>query len=298
MHLRLLQAAAATERFFGGRGLGYLTTHLGRIFGTDDYLIGRVESGLLKVAMNDAYWITPLLRTGLYEPEVGAVLRRTLRSDSAFVDCGANIGYWSVFAACLIGLPDRVLAIEANPRAANWLKENSRLNAGSFKVLEAAVWSTNGKTIEIVAEAARHAWSSADPKVASTLIRAGFASSPVETITIDKAVGDLLGQEPKVLVVKIDVEGSEGHALEGASRVMELDSLVIYEEHGRDGDAQTTNLLLKESDRHVYSLSRLREPRRIETIEQIHQFMTDRSIGYNFCCVRPGTEAQRRLLSN
>ena len=55
-------------------------------------------------------------RTGSYEPEVSSTLRQVLRPGGTFVDIGANIGWFSLLAASLVGPTGRVIAIEPNPR--------------------------------------------------------------------------------------------------------------------------------------------------------------------------------------
>lgn len=265
------------------------------MFGADNYLVGTVDGGKVKVSMGDAYWITPLLREGAYEPEVASVLYRILRSDSAFIDCGANIGYWSVLAASLIGERGKVVAIEASPHAAGWLRENAALNSGSFRAIEAAVWSQSGKSVEVAVDITRHSWASTDPHIASTLINLGFASTRVETITIDKAVQRFVTGEPRLVALKVDVEGSEERSIRGAVETLKGDALVIYEEHGRSSHAKATQLLLDEFDMEIFDISSRTGPLLIESVEQLADKLTDVARGYNLCAARPGTEAHRRL---
>lgn len=279
----------------GGHGLGYLVPRMKTLFGTDNYLVGTVDGGKVKVSMGDAYWITPLLRRGGYEPEVASVLHRSLRSDSAFIDCGANIGYWSVLAAGLIGTRDRVVAIEASPHAAGWLRENAALNSGSFRAVEAAVWSESGESVEVAVDVTRHSWASSDPHIASALINMGFASRQAETITIDDTVRHFVTGEPRLFVLKVDVEGSEERGLQGAVETLKRDVLVIYEEHGRSSHSRATRVLLNEFDMEIFYISSHTGPILIESVEQLAEKLTDVSRGYNLCAARAGTEAHRRL---
>lgn len=280
----------------GGRGLGHAVPRLEKVFGLG-YVIGTLEGARLKVSMNDPYWITPLLRCGTYEPEVGSALRSVLGPDSAFIDCGANIGYWSVLGAELIGVEGRVLAVEASPTTAAWLRENARLNGDSFRVVEAAVWGTSGDILEIAVDAARHSWASVDPRITPALKGAGFTSTLVETITIDDAVRQVSTTAPDLIAIKIDVEGSEEQAIQGATRTLERDVLLIYEEHGRSREAEVTDLLLSERGMHIFDVSSPGAPRRILKAAQLEKVMSDESRGYNFCAAHPGTKAYRRLTS-
>ncbi len=56
------------------------------------------------------------------------LLERILRPGDRFLDIGANIGYFTVFGAMLVGGAGRVHAFEANPRTADVLRRNVRMN--------------------------------------------------------------------------------------------------------------------------------------------------------------------------
>ena len=56
-----------------------------------------------------------IARTAIYEPEVSSVVRRVLRPGQTFVDIGANIGWFSLLAASLVGPAGKVVAVEPNP---------------------------------------------------------------------------------------------------------------------------------------------------------------------------------------
>jgi len=55
-------------------------------------------------------------------------LRTHLRPGDTFVDCGANVGFYSLAAAKLVGSTGTVLAIEASPVNSARLAENVKLN--------------------------------------------------------------------------------------------------------------------------------------------------------------------------
>jgi len=50
----------------------------------------------------------------VYEPDVSALLLRTLRPGDTFVDIGANIGFFSVLAGKLVGPDGHIAAFEAD----------------------------------------------------------------------------------------------------------------------------------------------------------------------------------------
>jgi len=72
----------------------------------------------------------------LYNRTEFAWLRAVLRPTDVFVDIGAYIGAFSLFAACRV---TRVIAIEPNPEAFSILKENIRLNNLAIEAINVAV---------------------------------------------------------------------------------------------------------------------------------------------------------------
>lgn len=63
-----------------------------------------------------------------YDTEEFAVIERTLPADGVFVDIGANVGLYSLWAAQRLGPGGRVLAIEPNPAALERLTLNIAFN--------------------------------------------------------------------------------------------------------------------------------------------------------------------------
>lgn len=160
----------------------------------------------------DEYWARYLYAGVPYEPDVEAVFRRFAHGRT-LVDCGANIGYWSARAAEL-GFNEAV-AIEANEALIPLLERNHR-----GRNLHAAVHSRSGLTMRLGGEGA-----------AASL---GKTGKPVRTI----ALADLGISGPAL--VKLDVEGSEVAAIEGAGS---LDAVYVYEDWPRSGMPVTRWLL-------------------------------------------------------
>lgn len=150
-----------------------------------------------------------IAREHAYEPHVEAALRRALAPGDTFVDVGANVGYFSMLAAALVGPNGRVVAIE--PRAANCaLIERSvadnefahvvvhRVAAGAVKssaVLHVLPGATNG----II------------PSGPDPIVPEDAAREAVEVVPLDELLADL----DSVQAIKMDIEGFEPQAWEG-----------------------------------------------------------------------------------
>lgn len=125
-----------------------------------------------------------------------------------FVDCGANIGLWTLVAAARVGETGHVISYEPNPNTAQRLKENIRLNGMEpiVSIVEAAVGEAPG--------VAR--FDTGDAHNLGHLDIAGNLEVPLVTL-------DSLTTETEIAGIKLDIEGAELAALMGASRLIRED---------------------------------------------------------------------------
>jgi FkbM family methyltransferase len=135
-----------------------------------------------------------------------------LRPGMTVLDVGANVGYYALTAAALVGPAGRVHAFEPTPAVAARLRENVALNDfDHVAVNQVAVTDAPG-TLRF------HL--SADDSEANSLcaVEPGGATIDVPATTLDDyAAGHGLG---RVDFVKIDVEGAEVRALRGGRRLL------------------------------------------------------------------------------
>jgi FkbM family methyltransferase len=134
-------------------------------------------------------------------PDVPEMLvwRRVLRDGGLFVDVGANVGAYTIWAA---ELGADVIALEPAPDTFSLLVENVALNGYKVETVQAAAGSHCG-TARFTA--GRDAGNRLDPE------------GPVETrlVTIDALIG-----ERQVAGMKVDVEGFEVDVLRGGARAL------------------------------------------------------------------------------
>jgi FkbM family methyltransferase len=176
----------------------------------------------------DAYWSRLAATSVTYEPEMLSLFRHIRQEDYAFVDCGANFGYWTVLVSSKALGAHRGLAIEASGRNMRELAANARLNHNRFDVLHVAVSDRNGGTVTL----------GGPTHEGMAIVAADKAAPGAETVECRSLDGILhetswLGAA-KRLVVKLDVEGVEEAALRGATDMLARDTLLIYEEQGSD----------------------------------------------------------------
>lgn len=146
---------------------------------------------------------------GTLEPSVTEALVRTVRPGHVFYDVGANVGYFTLVAARLVGPAGRVIAFEPVPWCVDAVATNLALNdLRHAEVRAEAVGDASGRGRLLVAGEASQ----------SLLASLGRRADAREEIDVDVvALDDLVsgGAIPPPDVLKIDTEGAEILVLEG-----------------------------------------------------------------------------------
>src|ERR1019366_6279252 len=214
---------------------------------------------------------------GVWEPQVEVFLRARLRPGDTFVDVGANIGYFSLLAATLVGSDGHVVAVEASRSTLGQLRANIERNG-------------MGSIIRPVYAAA------ADIEGVVKLYR-GDARN-IGTASISRDVGEgyevvrcaplhaLLTPEEVALarVVKVDVEGAEALVFRGfepalGSMVSEAE-IIMEITHGLSG----SSLVVEAFARHRWTAYAL------EPEDSIDNYLTTRC----FHAIRISTPLTKR----
>ncbi|HWY53246.1 MAG TPA: FkbM family methyltransferase [Terriglobales bacterium] len=155
---------------------------------------------------------------GVWEPNLTSWIRRRLAPGDVFIDIGANIGYYSLLAAKLVGDSGKVVAVEALPAIFTMLQHNLKLNhVRNVRAINCAAWDAEEEiTIYTQPE---------DLPGLTTLMpdwahrwhleqKSRVNAAPLSAI--------LKPDEFKAArLIKIDVEGAEWRVLCGMKRVMD-----------------------------------------------------------------------------
>lgn len=158
---------------------------------------------------------------GGYEPEVEAVFRRVLRPGMGVVDIGANIGFFTMLSASVVGEAGFVLAVEPNPANARMLEASRRLN-GFAQVVTAQVAAGRGTGLLVLNTTHSNGTTSTPEGDPAELLHAQTVASV--------AVDALVGAERRIGLIKVDVEGAEYNALLGAAGVLRRDRPLVISE--------------------------------------------------------------------
>jgi FkbM family methyltransferase len=165
-----------------------------------------------------------IARTGVHELAVSEVIWRLAGGDELAIDVGANVGY---FTGLLARRARRVVALEPNPLLRRFIAGNiDRWNAGGRVVLDdrAASCTTGATTTLHLPRDYEQNYGLASLEPSN-----GTDSHQVETVRLDDVIAGR-----RVGVLKIDVEGHELTALDGAFGALSAELIrdVVFEELG------------------------------------------------------------------
>jgi FkbM family methyltransferase len=146
---------------------------------------------------------TRIYHFGVWEPHLSALISTRLKSGDVFCDVGANIGYYTVLAAPIVGDTGKVVSIEASPATFETLSQNVKLNnADNVRLVSAAVSDRPG-TLTLFHSPYTNRGAT------TTVARGGFIRE-VDVPALPLASILLPDEKQRLRLIKIDVEGAEG----------------------------------------------------------------------------------------
>src|SRR3990167_2074877 len=154
-----------------------------------------------------------------YEPNQFYFLSKFLKKGMTFVDVGANVGLYSLFASRLVGKTGQVVAIEPSRREFNRLKQNLKMNkTKNIKALKLALTDSNAiKKLNVAVFPYDGHNSFGTFGYETTKID---HTEEVVTKTLDKLIQET--KMKQIDAIKIDVEGAELTALKSGLRTLKL----------------------------------------------------------------------------
>ena len=178
--------------------------------------VPHLARGLEFEVLADDAIIGPAIEKGSWADDEVALMRAHIGPDSRVVDLGANVGWFAV-AAVLAGA--EVHGFEPVPAIAAIARRNVEramtVSKGRGTIYELAAGSARGQA-EIVLGGTNHG----DNRVVDAQGAAPDDMAGGERITIEIAPVDDLVAGP-IDFLKVDTQGSEWHALQGAQRLIE-----------------------------------------------------------------------------
>jgi FkbM family methyltransferase len=192
-----------------------------------DVVVTDTDVGTLALHASDQV-ITPMIRdTGVWEAAEATWLRGAIGAGDTVVDCGANVGYFSLLASRAVGPRGTVIAVEPD--------------AGNLRLLRHNLWRNGCDNVRVIAAAA------ADERGVLALRHSetNFGdhqvhpdAAPDDVLVPCVALDEVLGGA-RVNVVKIDTQGFDHLVLAGLTRTLSANPAArVLVEFWTDGMAE------------------------------------------------------------
>ena len=178
-------------------------------------------------------WIQEnLFFLGEYEAPELNLLQRFLKKGDVFIDIGANIGLYTLYASKIVGKDGNVFSFEPFTESFNLLKHNVSLNHHTNIVLEKLAISKTQEEVII-----HYNVKEANKGMASSYIKDFTYSETVNATSLDLYLKN--HSVNKVDFIKIDIEGGEYPALLGMQETLKKFGPGIFIEIKEDILSQT-----------------------------------------------------------
>lgn len=150
-----------------------------------------------------------ILVKGEFDHEVWRIIEGSLQQGGVFIDVGANVGYYSMLASNLVGAAGAVHVFEIDPRPLRCLKRNAMACKNqNLYINEIAVGNYVG-----------HAMLESGEDCGHSSVKSEGKGTKVAILTLDHWLQ--LSEVPeRIDVLKLDIEGGELKALEGAKELI------------------------------------------------------------------------------
>jgi FkbM family methyltransferase len=152
-----------------------------------------------------------------YERHVTGAMRPLLRPGMVMVDVGANIGYYSLLAAARVGPAGKVIAFEPGEANTALLQMSAQANAFQNIVIHTLAVADVDRTVGYTMDDSNGSIYPQDARLGQLQVRA---------VRLD----DFLQDEPRIDLVKMDIEGAEGLALAGMRQLLLRHHPVLFTE--------------------------------------------------------------------
>jgi FkbM family methyltransferase len=172
----------------------------------------RVANYFIHINPEDSDVISPSIGVDAwYEPEETELLKKIVKKGAVVVDVGANVGWYTLLSAHIVGKNGRVIAFEPEPSSFSLLTQSIRRNNfTNIQAFDKCVSNTEGprKLYLTVGNLGGH----------SIVRKIGQHSIDVTAVTLDKFLPSL--DITHIDLLKIDAEGAESEVIEGAHQYL------------------------------------------------------------------------------
>jgi FkbM family methyltransferase len=174
-------------------------------------IVKDVQGSKMHLNLDDFGLSKQLFLNGIREPECTRIMKELLRKDMIIAEIGANIGYYALMEASIIGDKGKIYAIEPFPPNYELLKKNIELNSydNIVDLHNIAISNKPGKTKLFVN----------DKHNLCNMFESDNCEGFVEVET--KTLDDFLSGKKMPDMIRMDIEGYEYYVVDGMKKTLE-----------------------------------------------------------------------------
>jgi FkbM family methyltransferase len=156
--------------------------------------------------------ITPsILKNGVWEPDETRLFKRVIKKGMIVVDLGANVGWYTLIAAKLVGNNGKVYSFEPDPDNCALLRKNVQINGYENVIVEQKAALDHGRIVKLFLNVDNLG----DHRIYDCHDRRKWTFT--EGIVLDDYFDD---NHKKIDVIKMDIQGAEMAALVGMDKII------------------------------------------------------------------------------
>ena len=227
MNVLKTRGIVGTTKLLGSYGWWYWNKWTQR----DRKFLRQLNGYQMLLSLDDPGLSTTIGRGGQRERDQSKVLQQELNEGMTVLDLGANLGYYALMEAVLVGSRGKVYAIEPVPANFQFLVENVKLNgfADRVETFHLAVSDKDG--IQKLYLSKLSNLNTLFPDGAS-----GKQSMTGETIDVQTMeIGSFLKGKKRIDLIRMDIEGAEVEVFNGLVRMLQsrcaVPCRILFETH-------------------------------------------------------------------
>lgn len=226
------------------------TTYLGEYYGILRVLCRVLGRYKMYVDPNDHGLSPHLMLDGYWEMSTTEAIAQLVEPGMIVGDVGANLGYFTMLMADLVGPEGKVFAFEPNPQMAFRAERSARLNGFSERVAvcQTVLYGENGRTVSFLMP-------SDEPK--NAYARPYDGEELTGAVLLDACRLDSRPEWLDFDMLKIDAEGSEQSIWQGMSGLLARDRLRIIVMEVRLSRYDGDTAFLRDIMAHGFSMERI-----------------------------------------
>jgi len=176
----------------------------------------KIHGHTMFLSLQDLGLSKELVLRGTREEEEVKILQKELKKGMTVVDIGANMGYYALMEASIVGENGKVYAIEPLPVNFEILNKNIKVNGYSDIVETHRMAISNKKDVLKFYVSDGFNLCTLDPYASKQHPGMFSKTMAVETTTLD----DFLRDKPPVDFIRMDIEGYETKVIEGMTKTI------------------------------------------------------------------------------